>query len=479
MREILNIFRKDVRHLWPQILVIWTLFVVFDILDILSFPIDVPETHRINRLSGLAMLLLVLGIWYLVALAIYQEPLPGDRQFWLTRPYSRMRLLAEKALFIVVFINLPLFFSDCFILGLQSFPVLNSVRQLLLRQVVASTLFILPSFAIATLTRGVAQFVFAWFLILLGFIAQTMLATASSGGGVAFDSSGGLYAVIAVVALSIIVWQYATRQTIAGRAVLLALAFLGVSAFSVVPLLARHVPGLHPQPQLRSTGPANIHISYESGNARRRSGQPANGWIELSFPIRVEGLPIDTLLEGGGEATIEVDGKAWPKPGWQPVTSIERILGQYWQTMRLETSVVDGLKNREVNVESSFRLALFTDKIQTSIPVAEKSFWVPNLGHCYSGQLLAMTELACRAGPRSIPMTLRIDEGSYERAYTPVFAQPTWQWGLSPTYDLTGGMVGDLRKNATFDFIPRREITTFNRKLRLSDVYLIDYALGH
>ncbi len=475
MRQIFNIFRKDARHLWPQILLTWSLFVAFDVFEILSFPLDLPDKHRINSLSGISMLLLMLAIWYLVALAIYEEPLPGDRQFWLTKPYSRGGLLAEKVLFIAFFINLPLFCSDAFILGLQGFPVLSNVPELLLRQLIVSALLILPSFVIATVTRGVAQFVFAWFLVLLGLIAQSLVAKASYDGGVAFYSFAGWSEGIFLVALalSIIFWQYAKRQTIAGRAILLVLAFVGLSAISVMSSLARQVPGLRPKPEVPSKGPANIHISYDLGSPRRWVSSPSNGYIELYFPVRVE-LPPDTLLEGSGAATIEVGGKPWPKPGWLPATFIERSMGEYWQRMGLDVSMLDALKNREINIESSLHLTLLTDKIQTSVPVAERSFWVPNLGHCDSYQALAMTTVACRVGPSFIAMTLRYDEGSFERSIVPGFAQPALPWGLSPTRDLQGGSATDLKPNATFDFIPRREILSFDKALSLHNLHLTD-----
>lgn len=479
MRQTLHIFRKDVRHLWPQILMILALFVTFDVLEILSSPLQLPETQRINSLSGIAMLLLMLAIWYLVALVVYQEPLPGDRQFWLTKPYLRSELLAAKVLFVAVFVNVPLLFSDCFILGAQGFPVLSSIPRLLLRQVIVSAFFILPFFAIATVTRGMAQFVFGWFLIVLSFIAQTMLVSAIYGTQGAIAVSLGaleMSFVVFAVSAALIIWQYAKRQTMAGRLVLMALAFGGLPAIPAVSMWARHVPGLRPDPEIRSTGPANIHISYQFGNARRRSSSPSSEYIQLSLPIRVEGLPADTLLEGSGQMTIEVGGKDWPKPGWRPATFLERSSGEYWQTFALEASALDALNNRAANVETSLHLTLLTDKIQTSVPAVQRSFWVPHLGRCYSHQTLNRAELGCRVGPSFSAFALRIDEGSQERLNAPGFAQSALPWGLAPTSDLQTGSVADIGSNAAFDFIPRRNLATFDRTLHLRGVDLGGYA---
>ncbi len=52
--------------------------------------------------------LLPMAWWFLVSLAVYGEPLPGNRQFWITRPYRWTSLLGAKLLFIVAFVSFPL-----------------------------------------------------------------------------------------------------------------------------------------------------------------------------------------------------------------------------------------------------------------------------------------------------------------------------------------------------------------------------------
>ena len=60
--------------------------------------------------------LLPLGLplvaWYLIARLIHAETLPGDRQFWITRPYRWQSLLGAKVLFVLVFLNLPMTVAD-------------------------------------------------------------------------------------------------------------------------------------------------------------------------------------------------------------------------------------------------------------------------------------------------------------------------------------------------------------------------------
>src|ERR1043166_191352 len=95
MRQALHIFRKDIRCLWWEILVVEALAIGYTFVK--------SESHDILYVNGL----LPLAWIYLVVRVILQEPLPGDRQFWITRPYAWRSLLGAKALFVIAVINLP------------------------------------------------------------------------------------------------------------------------------------------------------------------------------------------------------------------------------------------------------------------------------------------------------------------------------------------------------------------------------------
>ena len=86
MKRVLAIFRKDARHLWPQILAFVALVLLAALLD---------PTYTQRQLSPAEQLIwtaLPLACANLVIAAIHAECLPGDRQYWLTRPFSRAGL---------------------------------------------------------------------------------------------------------------------------------------------------------------------------------------------------------------------------------------------------------------------------------------------------------------------------------------------------------------------------------------------------
>src|SRR5262245_4894148 len=90
MHQAIHIFRKDERYLWREICLFAALSALFGWRDYVWAEALLPITAV-----------------YLIARLIHAEPIPGDTQFWITRPYEWKSLFAAKLLFIVVFINVP------------------------------------------------------------------------------------------------------------------------------------------------------------------------------------------------------------------------------------------------------------------------------------------------------------------------------------------------------------------------------------
>src|SRR5678815_4188197 len=113
MNHIAAIFRKDARRLWPQIAIFWAMLA-------LGVLFDPGRTER--ALSPYRMFLMLLALaqpvacWTLLIAAIHEECLPGDRQYWLTRPFTWKSLLLEKMMFTAVFVNLAVFAMQAVIL---------------------------------------------------------------------------------------------------------------------------------------------------------------------------------------------------------------------------------------------------------------------------------------------------------------------------------------------------------------------------
>src|SRR6266566_779128 len=117
MRQALHIFKKDIRYLWLEIGLVLALAAIFSWRE--------PEWAE--------LLLLVAGT-YLIARLIQAEAIPGDRQFWVTRPYRWKSLIGAKLLFIFAFVNLPIALAQLRILIGGGFTLASSLPGLLWSQ---------------------------------------------------------------------------------------------------------------------------------------------------------------------------------------------------------------------------------------------------------------------------------------------------------------------------------------------------------
>jgi hypothetical protein len=147
MRQTLHIFRKDVRMLWPFIAASLALTALR-----YAALLRPPTTFSIE-LNPWA----VLGIcarWTLAIAAVHQESPTGDRQFWLTRPYSWRSVVAAKLLLLFTFINLPDLLADLAVLRAHNLS--PSFRSLLIHQFAVTT-FYLSAAAVASVTSHIVE----------------------------------------------------------------------------------------------------------------------------------------------------------------------------------------------------------------------------------------------------------------------------------------------------------------------------------
>ncbi len=152
MRQTLHIFRKDLSRLGIYVGAMLLLWIAFAWAKTHSGSGDSTRPSLFAAVDTFVPLLLPLTIWFLMVHDIQEEPLPGDRQFWITRPYNRWSLLASKILFVLLCVNLPLLVSDLCIIGAHGLPLLPNIRAVLLRQIFVSTWLIVPLFTLAAVT---------------------------------------------------------------------------------------------------------------------------------------------------------------------------------------------------------------------------------------------------------------------------------------------------------------------------------------
>jgi hypothetical protein len=288
--KMLAILTKDVRHLWPRILLFWLLLVLSAWLD--------PASSRLRLAENFGYLAFacVLACATLILAVIQQEALPGDRQYWLTRPIDRRTLWVEKAAFVFLSVNLPVVAVQTITLAALGIPLGDHLGALVWRQMFFIAFLILPSAALGAVARNLGQAFLVAILSVAGglvfcaFLLPFVIVPIGVWAHSLLDAS------LSAVGAAAVLWlQYARRATTVARAVVLAGASL-----LLLGTIARTPPAA-------ALGTAVLTLDPQPGGVP--AGPPASPG-SLEFPIRIEGVPagVDVTVEFMRAGIVEPGG---------------------------------------------------------------------------------------------------------------------------------------------------------------------------
>src|SRR5262249_49175630 len=227
----LHIFKKDARRLW------WEITVTLGLLAALA-RMDCQRADSLpGPLEGVFNLLLPVAWCYLVALVIHQEAPVGDRQFWITRPYPPVALLAAKALFVAVFIHLTSLLGDVVVLLARGFQPLQYLPQLIWKQVLFAVTLTAPAAALAAVTGNLAQFASVGVLTMGSgvLLARSVEPFSMPWMHVDLARLGMSSPVTGVAGIAILLLQYTRRRTPLARTMGIASLLLAGMLFAYVP----------------------------------------------------------------------------------------------------------------------------------------------------------------------------------------------------------------------------------------------------
>ncbi|MCB1021873.1 MAG: hypothetical protein KDC27_18210, partial [Acidobacteria bacterium] len=365
MRQTLHIFKKDLRRGWPLLLV-WAALLVWWIAPVWADPLSADVLPDADPLRGAIVILA--GV-ILTALVIQQDGLVGAREFWMTRPIRRGSLLAAKAAFVGLFVAAPPLLLEYALLLRFGLP-----RALWPAQALELALPWVSVLALAALmaswTHGLPGFLafYAALLLLPNFSSWIGAVTGS-----AFGVSDLYLPALGLLAVALLVVQYATRRRALGIAIGAPLACLvAVAVVRVAPgpvLSAAQPATLEPlRIQLRP-GPGRSSFAVESVGATAdrvmdvwfapaAAAVPPGSTLELS---RIEG---EIHWDGGGASPFYAAGE-WPleasaaRPPWRAlgVQGDETFASLLGRSGRLEGRAVAGVWR----IEATERLPLVPD----------------------------------------------------------------------------------------------------------------------
>ena len=285
MQQAIHIFKKDTRFLRAEI--------CFVILLAVAFPVLWPVAAA-----------------YLIARSIHAEAIPGDNQFWITRPYRWTSLIAAKLLFIGVFVHLPVLLTQLYQVNSHGFRLATTWEGLLWSQILLILCLSLPAAALAAISSGMVAFMFMELVIVvivLGLGQFSFLGLPSFRSpwpsGVEWMSNFFIISVAAIAAMSILVLQYYRRKTLVSCITAVSATVCGILIFMFLPpqfALNAEAQLTRPQVDLGSVelvrGPDPVRLPMlKQGSSSR---------VQTSIPITLKGLPVGVDIKADGIAGI-------------------------------------------------------------------------------------------------------------------------------------------------------------------------------
>jgi hypothetical protein len=437
---IIPIFRKDLRHLWPQA----AIFLGFLLVGALTDP--AYARLRLSTLAPLAWTASMLACWNLAIAVVHQERLVGDHQSWRTLPYPLGALLAAKLLFLLVCVNVPLLLMQAGVQAAVGIPLLQQPSALLWRQFFITVFVLVPSVAIAATTRSLRQAIVVTLVTLVSF----QMSHAFSYPGIPvpvlipdWTPSPSYWltdAVMACVSLTfgsaILYVQYFRRAPFVARMILAGGIVLSLLAAKLEPLgkqvalqnlLSSNCAAcgaMRVSLDLRARSVYNLPFLWDRGDRMAR----------VALPIRVEGLP----------AGLEPLIPNWPAELWCQGRRLEAVIkeyppGQSWLAVDMHPSFSTRYMRQRVDLDGSMELILFARRDSLPVTTGDRVA-VPGVGVCgLAPDAQGSVTLQCYTPARQAALALEFPGGGK-------------QW-------LVGRSTVDEYSPSSFQFAPLEKIT--------------------
>jgi hypothetical protein len=296
MNQTLHILRKDIRRFRFDVIVLAGITAVFAWTHAAANAPASPVPGSATALAYATAILLTIGWWFLISQVIHEEPLAGDRQFWITRPYQWRHLLAAKLLFVLAFVNLPLLAAQLVILAAAGYQPFADIPALLWMQLAVSVVLLIPAFALGTITRTFSQSVMSILsAIVILYLSLALVLHLGVQGSWTVQAAAVL--VILTGAAIIIRLQYSRRLTSAS-------VFLGLCTLLLAGLLCVALPqtALHANVQ-------GISVSIPPSAAVAFGQSQYPGYIDIELPAIISNVPPEEVARPY-TTNVSIDGPA-------------------------------------------------------------------------------------------------------------------------------------------------------------------------
>lgn len=402
---IWHIFKKDVRLLWVYVVGVAAMHLATAVI-LYEITRDTIATRAWAELVNTIPVIAYLGMAFVTAMAVLQDPLVGVRQDWLVRPIRRIDLLFAKLLFVILLVQGPLFLADL-VGGLANgFALRQCLVAALSRGVFVFLAYNLWAFALATLIRNLSDAVVAGVIVAVVAVGFQLVAQAVFGRGAdsTLDSGVAWFPISVRLALSLVastivlIVQFATRRTMILRAFAAAVLLLALLtrlipwriAFAAEQSIFRsHASAdrisivFHPSlgRYQRETGAADLN------KLGRGIGDSSVSGAVIYLPLRLDSLAANSVVKldraeysialSAGQTLYRGTGSMLLSTGEFP----QQSSAQY-ETIRVPVNVFNAFADREVSVSIHYSGTTFALQNSFAIPAVGGEERMPGFGAC-------------------------------------------------------------------------------------------------
>lgn len=386
MMQALHIFRKDIRHLWPECGVYCVILLVFAVAAPLVWPGSSLTNPALAAAIRVLTFLIPLAFFVLIVRVVHEESLVGVNQFWITRPYRWWSLLAAKGLFILICVLLPFVLMQCWLVHHAGLSIDAAASGMMRSILIVSVYALIPYTLVAAITATLTEAFMALACMFIVWLCFLLTVNEGNSMNLSPPHSWAILIVLFVGLLTgILIYQYATRRTHYSRIAFVAAAvlfifllwgFSGARFGAPVRAMIRDAYPLSSESSLQLVVLPGLLPDHNRSTDMRVQKDS----VEIKLPARLKGLPDGYRIHNPNVSfTLEMQGYRYTSP-WQTAN-----LGVDVLSFPMLRTVFDRVGRKDVHLH----LELLAEKLQPGISrvvTAAESFNVPGSGRCIFNQ---------------------------------------------------------------------------------------------
>ena len=323
----------------------------------------------------------------LIILIVQTDPIVALRQEWVIRPIRRRDLILSKILFVVLFVQAPIFLIEVIECLASGFPLAPSIAAPLQHSVWMLLAFDVPMLALAAIThnlRGAVGLAVAYFLgITAVVIVAQQMRTELIVQNDLWLAAGARTFWACAAGLAILAMQYYWRKTARARIVFAAMVAIWMM-LELLPWRPAFAVEERLSPQPSAAGRIQLAFAPEAGLAGHPTGVgPMRDHLRLMVPSRVTGLTgaqllirdavkIEVIAPHGGRIDAFTTNGA--------VLSASNTLA--WQPAWIASGDYDRIQHEPVTIQLDYSLTLLQPSAEQRMPAAGADRWLPGVGRC-------------------------------------------------------------------------------------------------